>query len=482
MQATLPVWIAYSQQVQRLAALNTPASKAAATRISLGKEADQLDIITPALTELVSINQHALAQGSSQAHATAGAATAILIGVVVVAMALALVLGIVLARSIARPLAEVQRAAQSVANICMTGLSEGLSALAEGDLTVAAHVATVPPTFRSRDEIGLTAEVVRTIIARHRRSIGAYEDARGRARRPRRRSSPLLAAVDAGAASSPRPASRSATPAARLPTPSRRSRRGAAAEHRHYRGRGGDRRDAERRWSTPAAASVAARDQRRRAGGRDGQDGGRAVDQTIQSVEERAHCRADQRRAGARVGQQSAEIGQIVAAIDDIAEQTNLLALNAAIEAARAGEHGKGFTVVAAEVRKLAERAGNETKEITARIRAIQRQVAEVVAAMEAGSSAVEQSVTLGSRPAAALQSILGVVEETNSRRGPSTARSRRCAGRRRRGQRSSRGAGRRGGRAERGRCRGGQRLDRGAERQRSRNGRRGAGAGGAGR
>ena len=111
------------------------------------------------------------------------------------------------------------------------------------------------------------------------------------------------------------------------------------------------------------------------------------------------------------MGARSDQIGMIVEAIDDIASQTNLLALNAAIEAARAGEHGKGFAVVADEVRKLAEKSANATKEIGGLIRGIQTTASEAVTAMDQSMAEVENGVARAQASGQALTEILGAVE-----------------------------------------------------------------------
>jgi twitching motility protein PilJ len=107
-----------------------------------------------------------------------------------------------------------------------------------------------------------------------------------------------------------------------------------------------------------------------------------------------------------RLGESSQEIGEIVQLISDITEQTNVLALNAAIQAASAGEAGRGFTVVAEEVQRLAERSAEATKHISAIVRSIQRDTQEAVEAMERSTQGVVQGTKTADEADQALREI----------------------------------------------------------------------------
>ena len=109
-----------------------------------------------------------------------------------------------------------------------------------------------------------------------------------------------------------------------------------------------------------------------------------------------------------RLGESSQEIGEITELISDITEQTNVLALNAAIQAASAGEAGRGFSVVAEEVQRLAERSADATRQIAALVKTIQTDTQDAVGAMERST----QGVVEGTRLTDAAGTALGEIDK----------------------------------------------------------------------
>jgi twitching motility protein PilJ len=107
-----------------------------------------------------------------------------------------------------------------------------------------------------------------------------------------------------------------------------------------------------------------------------------------------------------RLGESSQEIGEITELISDITEQTNVLALNAAIQAASAGEAGRGFSVVAEEVQRLAERSGDATRQIAALVKAIQTDTKDAITAMERSTQGVVEGAKLSDNAGTALSEI----------------------------------------------------------------------------
>ncbi|MCK5126685.1 MAG: Cache 3/Cache 2 fusion domain-containing protein [candidate division Zixibacteria bacterium] len=135
-------------------------------------------------------------------------------------------------------------------------------------------------------------------------------------------------------------------------------------------------------------------------------DGQSIVGETISGMVRIAKSASDSGTIVNELASATDKIGEIISVIDDIADQTNLLALNAAIEAARAGEQGRGFAVVADEVRKLAERTGKATGEITDMIKGIQTDSERAVSSMEEAGKLVENGKEMADRAGGSLAEI----------------------------------------------------------------------------
>jgi PAS domain S-box-containing protein len=140
--------------------------------------------------------------------------------------------------------------------------------------------------------------------------------------------------------------------------------------------------------------------------------GRKAVDEAVavmRTVKEQVETLAENVLA---LAEQAQQIGEIIATVNEIAEQTNLLALNAAIEAARAGEHGRGFSVVASEVKVLAEQSKRATAQVRQILGDIQKATNSAVIAAEEGTKSVGNAITVVNQGGDTIRSLADTISE----------------------------------------------------------------------
>jgi methyl-accepting chemotaxis protein len=160
--------------------------------------------------------------------------------------------------------------------------------------------------------------------------------------------------------------------------------------------------------SSDRARQVAEGTQRTAQATQSGREAVEAVTQGMARIREQVEGVAD---SILRLNERTQTIGEIIAAVNDLADQSNLLAVNAAIEAARAGEHGRGFSVVAQEMRNLAEQSKQATAQVRSILGEIQKATGAAVLATEQGSKAVDSGVRQSAQAGESIRILAETIE-----------------------------------------------------------------------
>jgi methyl-accepting chemotaxis protein len=356
-----------------------------------------------------------VAQAQQVTAATAAGARRTIVVAALLALIAAAGLATVVVRSVVRPLRVVVERLAQLRDACITGLQDGVQAMAKGDLTVAAVATTPAIEDPAGDEVGDVARAFNEIRARTVQSIAAYNETRAQL-------GGLVGSVSESAQTLSAASQQMATTSEEA---GRAVGEIAAAVGEVAQG-------AERQVRAVEQAKLASEEVATASdvSARNAQETAQAAVSARSVAEEGAGAvsRASDAMAAVRdsslhatdaireLGAKSEQIEGIVATITGIAEQTNLLALNAAIEAARAGEQGRGFAVVAEEVRKLAEESQSAAASIANLIGEIQGETARAVEVVEDGARRTEDGVATVEQARASFVALGESVQDMNGR------------------------------------------------------------------
>ena len=379
--------------------------------------------------------EHAIAAGQSSQKS----ATTLMVALAVIAALSAAAIAWLLATSISTAVKKVAGASTHLAEKTLPSLAATIKAVAEGDLSTKAEVKVEEVKVKSKDEIGEMARqfnLVMQQVSEIGMTVNGMVDQLGSVVSKVQHSASTMADSSAELLTASTEAGKAT---AGIATGSQQVAKGATDQAQSAEQTRGSMQELSKAIEQIAAGSVeqakaiqetaaivtqvskatgevAKSAQSAANSSRETKDiavkGMAAVEETVAGMDRIRGAVDAASTKIADLGKQSQEIGKIVAVIDDIAAQTNLLALNAAIEAARAGEQGRGFAVVADEVRKLAERVTDATKEIGGLVETIQTGVSDSVQATQQGTKEVEAGAKLADASGMALKTILSSVEK----------------------------------------------------------------------
>lgn len=320
-----------------------------------------------------------------------------------------------ISRRITKSLKEMSGAAERMAESDLAELRDVANAIAGGDLTRSVEVNAERLEIRTQDEIGATQASFNEMLDRIEETGGAFDRMTKSLRALVRSANSIAGEVDAGSdglASASDEGARAAAEVATSITDVATAASGNAETSREVA-------DAVRtiteelEAAMPAIAAVAEASAKAEERTSEGEERVNQAVVTMDSITQSIGRISDRVMA---MGEHSQKVEQIVDVIRSIAEQTNLLALNAAIEAARAGEHGRGFSVVASEVKSLAEESAASTDQIADIVAQIQSLVADLVEEMSAGQDGVATGSEVVASAGEAFGSIAATVREISQR------------------------------------------------------------------
>jgi methyl-accepting chemotaxis protein len=416
-------WQQYVVMDNQLIQLSRSNDTVGAYKFSTGSMKVLYNKIRTDLEAMTAIDQKRGQELSKQAASSYINARNTIVALVLFATILGIWLGTLITRYMTGTTNELAKSLETITNICLNNLGEAVDALEQGDLTYKIKIGSKPLPVRSSDEFGQMVKTFNVMLERTQATIASFtlsqKSLSSLILRLKNSADQVDTAAQSLAGTSQEIGAATEEISATMQEVTNASEQSARAANEVASGSASQAESissgAEMVKRLASTARDVAKDSETTSlsvteATQSAQAGAASVRDTVAGMHTVQRTIAESANAIQLLGASSHQIGTIVQTIEDIADQTNLLALNAAIEAARAGEAGRGFAVVADEVRKLAERSSNATKEIGGLISSVQAQTAKAVSAMEGGVREVENNTALAERAGESLTKIQAAV------------------------------------------------------------------------